>query len=130
MYETQESKITLITKEFQSICQDDEALHKHSESLLSRAELFREIDRKNIPLHGVGTNNIVERYFLFIKENVLKRQKAFNFGHVIVFLIVSKILITFKKLIKELSTEPDTVMKIKMLTYKANRHDYEYKVLN
>ena len=58
MYERDESKIKILTEEFQSICENDEKIISLNLSMV---------------------------YFLFIKENVLKRQKVFNFVHVIVF---------------------------------------------
>ena len=83
MYSKCKKELDQEIKNFIDESKNFKKLEIYINSLLAKKQYFCSCFRVELPLYGVNTNNIAERYFLNLKEYIFKRMKSLNIIHVI-----------------------------------------------
>ena len=89
-----------ISSELRALVSGDKKLEKHVDGILKKSRKILKTYRSHFELFGVDTNNIIERFFLKIKDEYLQRNKCFNALHLISQVILEYEDTVYRKLAK------------------------------
>ena len=93
---------------------NENKISKHLEAVFKKQNAFCRYFRNKYPLHGVNTNNLVERSFLTIKSEFLERYKVYN----------------GIQLIQRIASQYEITTSIKLADFFNGRSKYVYKLFD